>query len=386
MLRILNKISGIVVGVLLYPLKSVLVNFFIAALSILLGLLIVFGFPPLVASVAYRKSGEKLTPALLVGFLAATVLIIAVPFVLLIKLTHQIFRGVRDIFSSIRLGAIEGYNEGLFFHVLKQAFTSVVIFSRSLQGIIVSLNGLPENQNGISDEALVELEGNDYSNTADRRNNSSETPNLQEQQTGSAFLPLTPAQLKLAEGITDLQVILEQYKSLYERLDNLDKAIVKRGSNDGQATEDFDDELIYGLEIKNPALLVKQYQDINGLWKIVPASSKIIDQNNLSDWLRRHNSHPTTREAMDRAEPYNNRPTRYRIHTYQSMGDAQELKDAATAIRKKLDLLNTAGLPPVSQVMSEIKTQISHTFFGNSGTNSTVVKIDVLENNVTPSL
>ncbi len=125
----------------------------------------------------------------------------------------------------------------------------------------------------------------------------------------------------------------------------------------------MDDEILM-LEITKPALLVKQYQDEQGRWRVIPNRTIIIDKPSWDEWLSKNNSHPITREPMDKAKSEGiYQITRYRIRPYANKNDSQELIEATIAIRQKLDEVNPANIQ-VTQVVSGISATLRERFFG----------------------
>ncbi|ASQ46382.1 hypothetical protein [Legionella clemsonensis] len=211
MLRTLNKASGYIAGAILYPLNSLFINCLIATATVSIAMLILIGLPIHQASVAYNTATErKFISAILAGVNIAALVLIAVPFITGVTLVLEGFITLYDLVKSMRLGAKEGYENGLFNHVLKQAFGRVLIFS-TLSRILADT--LKPNELSTRELALlqenVEIENTEY-NIVD------------------ANQLLSEEELDRAKTIPELKEIAKAYQDLLTRLKNLDEAIKNR--------------------------------------------------------------------------------------------------------------------------------------------------------------
>lgn len=367
-LRTLNKLSGAVAGALLYPLKSLLVNAMIAAALLIVTILAALLLPLLTMVVSYRYTGKPFL-ALFLGvgifFVSASLFCLLGPLIFL----GLAIAALADIRNHCLHGIRDGYAEGIA-HVARRALMSVVLFSRVLQIIVMAIN-----QHRMTPEGLAALRGaseEDFSHFQDVPRPPNPVPDL----TGDddrrpacrdRFIPLTSDEVSRARGICDLKTVLDQYLSLYERLNSLDKAMTEARQK-GDSSLDFDDELCIIQIRSSPSLLLKQYEDSPSRWKVVPASTLIIDSENLNTWLRNHTTHPTTRESMKEGEAtlYQEKKTRYRYYAYQTMADSHELRQAAGHIRDTLASLRMENLPPAQdlaeQVASEARDRVTALF------------------------
>jgi hypothetical protein len=377
MFQFLNKLLGATAGIILYPLKSLLITLGFIALHIIFLPILLIGFPILVAVLAaITAESARFTAALFAWLISGTISIIVFPVLILLSTFSVAYNGIKDLFRAVSYGARDGYEGGLFFHVLNRFVFDFLVFSSYLQivvsSVIARFGGI--GNNALNDEGFNALyqEDDDVANYFDLENvphsSLSEIPDLHQQPKVKKmeFKPLSSDELQRAEGISDiLGKAFTAYKSLHERLTELDADIAKKG--DSNADLDTWDEVSY-VPITQPALLVKQYQDQHQKWRVVPNHTQIIDKPGLDQWLRGSNSHPKTREPMDKATPETidgiSRETRYRVRSYNSMNDAQELLEASIVIRKKLEEANPANIQ-VGQVVTGITTNFRETFFGN---------------------
>lgn len=320
----------------------------------------------------------KFTSALFAWLFAGAISIVVFPIGIVIDIFRITYNGIIDLFRSVIFGARDGYEGGLFFHVLNRFIFDFVVFSSNLQRSVATLVGFAGSQNNaLNAEAFnilyqADADVVDYFNLQDVPHSSlSEVPDLHERPQAKKveFNPLSLDELQQAQGIANmLGEIVPAYKSLHERLTNLNEDIATRGNHSNADLENIMDEVMM-VAITEPALLVKQYQDEHGNWRVIPDRTKIIDKPSLEKWLSQKNSHPETRESMDNANSETiagvSRITRYRIRPYISMNDAQELIEASITIRKKIQEVNPANIQ-VGQVVAGLTTNFRETFFGHA--------------------
>lgn len=377
MLRTLNKIAGSAVGAVLYPLKALILSavFIFATLGLALGAIVIL--PIFFTVVAVENSEDKFFSGLLTWLFTSFILLILVPLITLGLLVVEIYFGVEDFFKSLFLGFTDGFENGLFFHVLKRALFDFAVFNRGIAVIRTALNELSaQGSPGINDDGLAELY-QDF-NLSEKVNHS--------------FEALSEVELEQARGIKELAKLVEKYESLHGRLSVLDAAMTSRTSEQDWLDDDVDnggveDEVVSNMPILEPALLVKKYQDTEGVWRVI--NTKIIDKPSMEKWLKQHNSHPVTRESMTQADPCIvdgvERQTCYKIRPYQNMNDAEELIECSLVIREAIQgnrLMNTknarasaqltevivqdnaSSLPSIEQTVTGLRAYIVNTLWG----------------------
>lgn len=235
MLRTLNKVSGYIAGIILYPLKSLFVNFLVAAATVSIATLILIGLPFYYARNAYNAADErKFSAAVFAGIQTAVYTLTIVPLFTGIALTIGSIVAIYDVVNSAYLGAVDGYERGLFYYVLKKAFTKFTVFSTSLDTIstlVNQRNTTPINQHAL-EELLVDSEM-DYTNLVDVPRPPKEVPELFEttEISASSDAFLTENEINEAQKITGLQAPLTQYKELYKRLSFINQAMDERSRN-----------------------------------------------------------------------------------------------------------------------------------------------------------
>ena len=310
---------------------------------------------------------------MLAGVGIAITLLLIVPILCGAVLLTTPFHVVNDVFTSIRFGVVDGYENGLFFHVVKRALLEVTVFSKRVQDGIAIVNdwiASRQAQNGLNAEAMDGLyqqpNQENFSDLIDVPRSANPDPGLRDpQQDGVTFMPLTAEELHLARGVATIEVVLEQYKSLFERLEKLDQAIAARGDGTGELV-DIDDEVVSFMAVTKPALLVKLYENTSGQWRVVPPSTLFSDEKNLEDLFKGSLRHPHTRDLILTPNSYEGNKTRYCIQSYENLTSVQELREAAEIIRKKLVALRPENLPSVSNFISNFADQIGQTFWSRT--------------------
>ncbi|MBA2710068.1 MAG: hypothetical protein H0U57_05715 [Tatlockia sp.] len=374
----LNKLLGSAAGLILYPIKSLLITLVLIALNLVLLPLLLIGVPIAFAVICVAMAEgsfiSRFTGAIFTWLLVGTVSIVVFPVMTLLLTASYVINGTFDFFKSVHFGLQDGYQGGLFFNVINRLLFDILVFNTSLQRGIVSFSAYFRGQNPIAAEGLNALYQEEdvmnYFNLEDiPRSSVSRIPELHEQpQAVIQFNPLTIDELQQTEKISALMGnVVAAYKSLDERLTALDEDMASRTDIETDLDNVMDEVIM--VSIKTPCLLVKQYQDEQGRWRVIPDRTKIIDKPSWDTWLGQNNCHPETREQMDnaRSEVVNgeNKLTRYRIRPYTNKNDSQELIEASLAIRTKLIEVNPANIQ-VDQVVSNISSTIRETFFGNS--------------------
>ncbi|ARG97560.1 OadG family protein [Legionella micdadei] len=183
MFRQLNKIGGALAAPVLYPAKSLFINILIAIGTVFVALIALVGLPILFARVAYELAPKnKWRDALIWGISSWFVLLIAVPVVTAFILAIQIKDALLDLPINFLYGLVDGYKEGLFFHVLYQTLTCFTVFSNSLRTLVFDTRNI-----AIDDQ--------------NKEDTISQTTNF----VSETFTPLTSEEIELAErmGLSD---------------------------------------------------------------------------------------------------------------------------------------------------------------------------------------
>ncbi|CDZ79216.1 hypothetical protein BN59_03534 [Legionella massiliensis] len=377
MFRALNKFFGSLAGFVLYPLKSLIISLLLIALALILTAAALVGMPILAAIIFGSLAEEnKLSTALIAGFVALGITLIVTPLVSGLVLFSLAAGGIKDFFRAAVFGLSDGYQNGLFFHVLWRSLSDFIVFNSNLRIAVAVLNAMGSSRvEGIDEQALAQLgDENDVDFYAledvpvvNQPNDFSDIVEQPSQVVKKVFKPLTSEELELARSQDSVSALLASYNDLHQRLTLLDEEIRNRGTNHDADLATLEDELVVYTAIKEPALLVKQYQDDNGRWRAIPGLTKIVDKATQEQWLRLNKTHPTTREPLDGANPYNDKPARYRMRVYKNMNDAQELIEASILIRQELKKLNPANIQPAA-VISSVRSLIqSNTGLFGSG-------------------
>lgn len=308
MLTMLNKISGSVLGSILYPLKTLFISMAFISATVLLALGGFLVFPFFLAMLPQSRHGESLFfkrfQVWLVSFLALLVLgpIIGAGLVIV-----QLYWALKDFFKSFVLGITDGFENGLFFHVLTRTLFDFQVFSSGLQCI----------------ERYLANMG--YESPPPNRGYGVYRAPPQPVQ-----YILSPDEIEKARKIGGLAAELaEQYLDLNNRLAKLDQAMANEGVL-------FNDE-IDGEPIEKPALLIKQYTDAQGTPIII--STEIIDERRLGRKLVNNgNLHPLTHENIPFANPYEvegeSYQTFYEVSPYVNRYQTQESAQCCIAIRE----------------------------------------------------
>jgi hypothetical protein len=345
MLRALNKSIGVIFAFFLYPIRSLFLNAFLMLLVILSVFILSSLISTLSAWYAYRDASvNKLMQALNRGMLTTLLMVSIVPPVLAITLATLFVISIIDVFHSMWLGVKEGYREGLFFHVLHEfligdwaKFSSLFMFSSRLIQIA-------SNENTDLNEPPVVIANESINKFTDEFTHEFIEPKESPAQQQTWTL-LDAQEISEAQKTPSLRAILEQYTSLLERLKPLQTAIEKRDSGNENEEHPLDESLICDevmlLPIKRPLLLVRQYEK-NELWVTAPATTIIMGEEHLLEWMKAHKKHPKFNIPFRAPGYYENSnkeqyPSRFRIFPYVGMSSASELRESAAAIRKTLD-------------------------------------------------
>ncbi len=349
MLQFLNRFSGIIVGGVLYPLKSSVVNVGVAGLALIAAPFVWILFPLGAFFNALDTHDDDIFETLFKAIVLPVLAIVLLPVVAIAAFLAHIALTIFDVLRTFVLGLTEGAEYGLLIHVLDKVWSDFMTFTSTIQIVNYFSGHAPEV------EPVADTSPSHPLNS--QTETYSESPD---------FLPLAKAELLKAGQIAELGVVLGHYQQLFEKLNILDQAIRSKGNNDylpdviiGDKTVFIEDELIGSTPINQPSLLVKQYEAEPGRWLAVPVSSFYIDRANF-EMLQQHRrkngiefTHPLTGEAMESPPPYKDKSTRHRIHEYHTLANAQELIEAAGIIRERLNALSKDMEPSKESQPSE---------------------------------
>jgi hypothetical protein len=396
MLQTLNKISGAIVGSVIYPIKSAIINTALFAGTILFATFFILTFPIFVATDVYRKSAtNKLANAILIGIGMGLLTCVVGILLTLVILAAEIVLGVSDLIRSFGIGIFDGYEKGLFFDTLNEFVFNFSRFSIVLGFVkyLIEITDEPFAQD-IPDEAELtyNLDREDAFHPPEDIHSvvSNKEPPLNEeayaaliQETGPevAFLPLSTKELELVQGRKAINIIIDNYISLDARLTKLDAEIEKRKIHaseqkieEAALTLDSDLDEIMASDIVQPILVVQMFEVSPEQWSVVPASTKIACDLNLQQWLCGVSGvYPPTNEPINHTLPYMGKKTKYVITPYTNKKDSKELVDATNLIRGELNKngeenLSTVGIRAVSQ----FSDQLSQMFFGGKADEGSV--------------
>ncbi|WP_419419706.1 hypothetical protein ACNVED_14580 [Legionella sp. D16C41] len=353
MVYIFNRVLGLLVGPILYSVKSLLINSIISIAILTLSVLAALGLPFISSHLIYKKLQiNKPDNALIKAILAGLTLLILTPLIPCFVSVAIILLTLVDTLISAYRGLIEGFKTGLFFYVLSSATKDFEKFSSIFNLLFVAFESLGDR------DAF-------YKKSIDS------LITLREHETLFPLRLLNKKEIQLASTMPELKFNLQHYLSLYERLEQLDKAITKRlsnhslFSNETTALDDdlITDEVISLMPITIPILIVKQFKDKEDNWKAVVGSTNISDFDNLQESMKACRksiiAHPRTGEDLiNEFTASNGKTYRYFINKYQNMCSSQELFEATKAIRKEL-----AQFSPLESLGAFFHKAVTYPFF-----------------------
>ncbi|KTD36276.1 hypothetical protein Lnau_1260 [Legionella nautarum] len=384
MLRTLNKISGAIVGFVVYPIKSAIINTALFAGTLVFATLVLFVLPIFAATDYYRTYPDStLAKAIWRGMALGIVsLLLGIPFAIIILAAEIVF-GVVDLIRSFWNGIADGYQEGLFFNVIKQIFFNFADCSLTLE-LIKQLNEKisqpypPAHDDlDVSGEyaALDVPEENTFrvSNKEPPLDSAAYSAMIQETDPEVVFLPLSEKELELVQGRKAIKVLLENYRDLDARLTKLNEEIEKRRMqaseeqiNEAELTLDSDLDQVAMSDIHQPILIVQMFEASPDQWRVVTGTTKISCDITLRQWLcEASRTHPLTNEPINNPSPYREKKTKYVITPYTDKRDAKELVEVANLIRRELYKNSEESRSRSSiGVVTQLSDRLSHMFFG----------------------
>ncbi|MFC3909590.1 hypothetical protein ACFORL_10970 [Legionella dresdenensis] len=340
----LNRIIGALLGLILYPVRSVLTNTVIIAATLLGASLLLIG-APLWVTLALIKDGFIIS-GLIAGVATAIGMSLVFAPAALVALGTELFLSIKDIFSQARKGLTHGFSTGVI-TVLSTLFTrDHFIFSGTLslfadennarnQGslavnrIIIRRSRRVMNANDLA--GLDEPVEMDFTQLQDvippeaRNNRAGVEIGSDTQPASQAFTELTAEELLYAKGA--LTSDASRYESLLKKMNDLDEAIRKGPDAEGEL-DGIDDELVYG-SVSKPALFF-QLQGTGENKKVVTGSTYIIndlpkEKGGVRMWFSTNATHPLTRQPIDK--------NTCRIRPYTGKEDCFELTALTVKIR-----------------------------------------------------
>lgn len=363
--RYLNSLSGAIIGLLLYSLKSLVINFLLGLVSFPIALLIFLIIPVLVTLICNITYNMNILASIAMAIVATTIALVIIPVLLGYILARVAWGALTDFFRESIHGASDGFEKGIF-HVLKVVLLgSWLEINPLLQWILSS------NNNSISLPPMQERDSSYFPGP--------------EPMTIDNYSLLTSEEIRLASSLPTLSMVLDRYNDLAQRIEKLDRALEMRDAkkqlpknwveeekgmapafaeqSENSELEGIDDEVIVDNGLIRPALLMKQYQTSpQSEWIVVPTSTKIVDTDSWSRWLNTKNdSHPLFKDSIQNPQSYATKKTRYAIYPYPKPGHCQELHEAALSIRATLATIR----PKTSHQPFKINELIVHSVFGS---------------------
>lgn len=132
-------------------------------------------------------------------------------------------------------------------------------------------------------------------------------------------------------ALPSLTTKIERYKALLSTLNKVQVACTNSNYSE------IEDQLSTYTDIQTPLLLEKLYLGADNIWHAVPVQTYISDKNSFERWISEGNTHPLTRDNINKPSEYNGQKTRYnkKVLTAENC-DAIELYDLAGDIRALL--------------------------------------------------
>ncbi|MBA2652246.1 MAG: hypothetical protein H0U73_08270 [Tatlockia sp.] len=395
MIEFLRKAFGAIGGMILYPLKSLLVNLVLLAL-IPIAAVIALVVLPFVAAyfVVSLVSSFKFFKGLGSFFAAAIVAALAAPFVTLFFMSYQIVRSFYDLPRTFIFGAQDGIRAGIT-HVISRALFDFRVFSSAFQKFIMRLNGEVDVDNRASNhsdyeslniEELTLAEGSKSDKKISLDSDVIMSKSLHHSiKSAKTVLPLSSEEMRQAEDIrSELGDLWSNFVSLQNRKYKLDDAL-NNLLDANSPLENIKCELT-GIEITRPALLTKLYFDEKQQdWKVISGETKITDKSQFETYIDFQNPkkldspiptnlHPVTMEALDLPNKVKingqAKSARYRLEDYNENTVVEELADASVEIRNKINQAKPENIK-YDKVIAQFKTNILPSFFFNPQENIT---------------
>lgn len=320
-INFLDKVFGAIAGVTLFSLTSLVLNLLMTLAFLAFTLCVRVALPIVAAFWAYKVT-HSFSLTLFTTVMALGLNRLILPPLLVLGSVRLVLKAIEDLAYTVPYGLTEGYNKGLV-QVAKQWWKIPFSFFSYLRAENESVRAINQDffdlPNSSFNSLQVALQRSFYhpQPNVKAKLTRQEYNDLEIAPTSTKFEPLTPAELESAAKISELSTVLTQYTSLNSRLDELEAGRL-------------DDELIVATAIEKPILLVKQELQ-SGVWKAIPAYTKISDKESLWRWVSNDATSPFNRDPL-----VDTATTRYRYNVYQGKGSSQELRQAAETIRQKL--------------------------------------------------
>ncbi|BCA94218.1 hypothetical protein TUM19329_05790 [Legionella antarctica] len=382
----LRRLIAMFFAVTVLPLRSLYhsLEFGIAALCV--GAVSLIGAPVLAAYLFYRGGFSWPVNLLLNLFVVFPGAAVLVSLGLVVAASYLAYTTVVNTFKVAWVGLKNGFNDGMegFWRTWNNQSSPLDLVSNHLRAYSnrVGVENQINNEDDFSELYLsierepmdkAELNELDPMSLLDASSKMPQAPDLQdstnkllsfEEEKGAEDLinecsALTlPLSSGLKEQVRLLATRTDNYKQLYKYMSQVQKALT---AND---LSEVEDQLIVGLEVTNPIIVMKQYQTANSRWHCVPANSYISDKENFLTWLKEKSTHPLNNDVLKKPTPYEGNPARYRwgLLTTNNCFLVQELHEGASIVR---DLLST--LPAQLNAAKENTSSpgsSSHALFG----------------------
>jgi hypothetical protein len=343
-MRFLNKVSGGLLGSVLYPLKSIVVN--VSFLFAFLTLAIVANLAlPFFAAIYMLKKHHSILKSLTVLMLVFALLPLLSILVGVAFVVTLVPFSIKDFFINARRGLVDGSQQGLFFHVVRTAVYEFRMFSQLLDASIDKAQFI---RRALSRGVAPAAQQSPYQYDTYFRE-------VSPQQMSP---PLTDTELEAVKNTPALAVLLSRYQDLKASLDILDQAIKRRKKSKAalqlDEKNDLEDEIIIMLPVVSPVLVLKECQISSEVWQPVSGTTHISCEKNLRRFFSTRTRGEPPRHPIDGmpflngAEVLNeddgsghshafsaaDEPlTRYSIYKYHTQADSVELSYLVQTIR-----------------------------------------------------
>ena len=348
MRQLMSRLFGLMFGLILYPLRSLILN---------LGIFIAMPLAVIILNLAFLKK-DSLTWNLVL--LAFSPLIISVLFVLGESAT--LFCAFIDLVLSARFAVKTASESGI-----SGVFSRLVTHWRDCSGWLLLTTKAPRRQAEPSHHAeqavwTDEWQAYDPDQLQDVPKSDLTAAPLPGPEHRTGFKRLTQEECQLAKQNNEdaYKKLYDRYLELQQTIDRLDAAI-KAGRDEEGYLMNVDDE-IFRRDIKEPCLLFKQV-NINGQWQVQLATTFLIDQDSYVEFRKKSNSHPLSRENLDNPLNETGRVRTARYCLVQYKGYCAELHELADRLR---DGLQTPEPSPRRSRQSFLAAAGALPFFGES--------------------
>ncbi len=354
----LQRSLAMFLGATVLPLRSIYYGLEFTVAALFAAVVSLIGVPVFASYFFYRSGFSWPVNLLLSIFVAIPSSAVLVSLGLVVAASYLVYTTVIDVFKMIWLGLKNGFIDGIdgFWRTWNHQRSPLSLVSNHVRayynGVRVDdqINNEDDfNELHMSMDETEPMDATDSLNLADVPCKMLEIPDIQDsvqplltaeeerdaenliKECSALNIPLSAG---LKEQIKLLSTRTDNYKELFKHVSSVKNAIT---AND---LSELQDQLIEGLEVTTPIIVIKQYQTPDNKWHSVPANSHVSDKNNFLTWLKEKSTHPLNNDVLKSPTPYEGRPARYRwdLLTIHNCFLVQELNEGAAIIR---NLLNT---------------------------------------------